>query len=182
MEDIGGERRTTVGVDSLAKSKITGFNLRFRTLCDPQDSDFILEYKTYTVLNCRWYKNKQILLNSFRSIIAMFTTPEQNNETYTRGDQGSASLYPQLDLHFFPASIASPILACNDLYPRRIHHLVRLHLERWILDDERPYIVTQSVGVQVTLIHPTQHLSLVDGRETHLQRCLRLHLFHHRIR
>ena len=54
-----------------------------------------------------------------------------------------ASLLPRLD--------GVAVLAGNDLDLRRGHHLVRLHLERRILDDERPHVVAETVRVQVTL-------------------------------
>ena len=43
------------------------------------------------------------------------------------------------------------VLARDDLDLGRRDYLVRLHLERRVLDDERPHVVTQAVRVQVTL-------------------------------
>ena len=46
------------------------------------------------------------------------------------------------------------VLTCNDLNLRRCDLLVLLHLERWILHNERPYVVAETVGVQVALHAP----------------------------
>ena len=54
-----------------------------------------------------------------------------------------ASLLPCLD--------GVAVLACDDLDFRRGDDLVRLHLERRVLDDERPYVVTKPVRVKVAL-------------------------------
>lgn len=43
------------------------------------------------------------------------------------------------------------VLASNDLDLLSGNHLVRLHLERRILDDECPDIITQTIGFQMTL-------------------------------
>lgn len=38
------------------------------------------------------------------------------------------------------------ILASNNFYPARANHLVRLHLECRVFDDECPHVVTEAVG------------------------------------
>ena len=43
------------------------------------------------------------------------------------------------------------VLTRYDLDLLRGDHLVRLHLEGRVLHDERPHVVTESVGLQVTL-------------------------------
>ena len=43
------------------------------------------------------------------------------------------------------------VLASDDLNLLSLNHLVRLHLERGVLDYERPDVVTQAVRFQVTL-------------------------------
>lgn len=43
------------------------------------------------------------------------------------------------------------ILASNNFYPARANHLVRLHLERRVSDDEGPHIVTETVGAEMAL-------------------------------
>lgn len=43
------------------------------------------------------------------------------------------------------------VLASDDLNLLSLNHLVRLHLERGVLDYECPDIVTQAVRFQVTL-------------------------------
>lgn len=43
------------------------------------------------------------------------------------------------------------VLARNDLYPRRRDHFVPLHLERRLLNDERPHVITITVRVEVSL-------------------------------
>ena len=42
------------------------------------------------------------------------------------------------------------VLACNDLDSARADHVVRLHLERWVLDDECPDVITEAVCAKVS--------------------------------
>lgn len=74
------------------------------------------------------------------------------------------------------------VLARNDLDPLRNHLLVRLHLERRVLDDERPHIVAQAVRMEVTLPSHPSAPGPPECSHTHLERRLRLDLPHHRIR
>ena len=58
----------------------------------------------------------------------------------------------QADKDLLLASFDSvPILARNNLDPRRSDHLIRLHLERRILHDKGPHVIAQSISVQVPL-------------------------------
>ena len=59
---------------------------------------------------------------------------------------GPGLLLPRLD--------GVAVLARDDLDLGRRDHLVRLHLEGGVLDDERPDVVAETVCVEVTLGFP----------------------------
>lgn len=44
------------------------------------------------------------------------------------------------------------IFTRNDLDPRCAHHVVGFHFERWVFHDERPDIIAEAVGVEMTLL------------------------------
>ena len=46
-----------------------------------------------------------------------------------------------------------PVLTCNDLYFGGRNLLVRFHLERCIFNQERPHVIAQSVGVEMSLVY-----------------------------
>lgn len=50
-----------------------------------------------------------------------------------------------------PSLDAISIFACNDLYPICVDHLIRFHLEGRALHDEGPYIVAQTIGMEMSL-------------------------------
>jgi hypothetical protein len=56
-----------------------------------------------------------------------------------------------MPLSFLPCLNSISILACNDLDSRSIHYFVRLHLERRVLNDERPHIITETIGMKMSL-------------------------------
>lgn len=67
-------------------------------------------------------------------------------------DHGSYSSTRCLTEALFLASFnCITILASNDFYPARANHLVRLHLECRVSDDECPHIVTEAVGAKMAL-------------------------------
>ena len=68
----------------------------------------------------------------------------------TAGGGGVASA-PRRGGLLLPGLDGVAVLAGDDLDFRRGDELVRLHLERRAFDDERPYVVAQAVGVEVTL-------------------------------
>jgi hypothetical protein len=53
---------------------------------------------------------------------------------------------------FLPCFNRITVLARNYFDSRRCHDLIRLHFEGRTLDDERPHIITQPVGMEVTLM------------------------------
>jgi hypothetical protein len=76
------------------------------------------------------------------------------------------------------------VLASNDLNLLSLNHLVRLHLERGVLDYERPDVVAEAVRLQVTL----KGESWYEGGgvrlmvATHLKSSLGLDLLDHGVR
>ena len=65
--------------------------------------------------------------------------------------KGASPSAPRRGGLLLPGLDGVAVLAGDDLDFRRGDELVRLHLERRAFDDERPYVVAQAVGVEVTL-------------------------------
>ena len=60
---------------------------------------------------------------------------------------------PNIHQTLFLSSLDNvPVLTCNDFYFWGRNMLVRFHLERCIFHEERPHVITQSVGVEMSLI------------------------------
>lgn len=83
-------------------------------------------------------------------------------------------------LRLFARLDGVPILARNNLYAGRRHHLVGLHLERRVLDDERPHVVAEAVRMQVALSARHQHAA-TRCLAHYLERRLGLDLLDHRV-
>ena len=82
---------------------------------------------------------------------------------------------------FLPRLDSISILARNDLDLRCRHYFIRLHFEGRVLDDERPHVVAETVGMEVTLRAPGVSSShgQGDGAEPDLERGLGLYLLDH---
>jgi hypothetical protein len=73
-----------------------------------------------------------------------------STRTDWRDDPRHAPNYHQT---LFLSSVDSvPILTRNDLYFGGRYLLIRFHLERCIFHQERPHVIAQSVGVEMTLV------------------------------
>lgn len=54
-------------------------------------------------------------------------------------------------LSFPPRLNCIAVLACNYFYLLSTNNFGGFHLELWVFDNERPYIIAKSVGVEVAL-------------------------------
>ena len=52
---------------------------------------------------------------------------------------------------FLPSLDNVPVLTCDDFYLGGRDVLVRFHLKRRIFHQERPHVIAQSVGMEMTL-------------------------------
>lgn len=75
--------------------------------------------------------------------------------------QGSPTTYLEV-LLLLTSLDCLPILACDNLDSWGIDHLVWLHFERRVFDDECPNVVTKSISAQIALL--TRWWCTITGR------------------